>query len=750
MISINSDLIQGTLVISDKYNITSGTFSADATPLFTQIEQDYILSFPVIQNVNKLTRFTYDTLGLTDGRFLLQYYRISRDGLNWSDWLDLKRNIDNFPLIDPLDPFYLEIKWTRKGFSSIGTIRLLEYKIEGELERPVQQDDGISTINSGKDLIIKSPFIYKVFKINDIEVISSTGIPAGCTIKYRYSQDSSRTWSEWELFTKENITTKRVNPVRFFQIEYLVENKSSQMVKIQDINLIGDFQNVSQDYFKTNLFGIRECCQSNMMGTTDENGNFVPATNWNQGSGGAGSGGSGTGCDASSTGLPQMTTDEKANLYNPYQQGQAMNLLQKLSNDSQMLFGHRVIYFATDPDKKGQDSVMHEYQLYNVVCEGEVKVSVEGNNFPDSQIVMNQFDLNLFETMQVHITKQQFKEVFGVQRRPSKEDFLYFCDINRMFQVDHAQQFRNFNNAAVYYKLVLKKYSQKANVQITNNEIRQTIDRLTKNTTIDELFGQEETQEKAAIANKEQFLPLTTEKIRLEYTATIDKELIENSTTIISKSHYDLSSVVYRQPAVRYRNLDPVMRISDNIGYQIWFSINNYIPGEIYNFFNFYSGGLGYKIDLISDDIKLTLNGMTYSSPISGVSTGDAIALQEDVWYCLVTNIDQRNRKAQHFIYKRNVDDEEEAPQLSYTILKQVYKTEFDIEPIQFESEGWNPELLASDMKATNVRLFIDTIPESTHNKVCNQYIIRDDSKYLVFADNATTRLYLPRFPLFE
>ena len=191
-----------------------------------------------------------------------------------------------------------------------------------------------------------------------------------------------------------------------------------------------------------------------------------------------------------------MTTDQKANLYNPYQQSQAMTLLQKLSNDAQMIFGHRVVYFSTDPDKKGQDPVMHEYQLYNVVCEGEIKVSVEGNNFPDSQIVMNQFDLNLFETMQVHITKQQFKEVFGVQRRPSKEDFLYFCDVNRMYQVDHAQQFRSFNNAAVYYKLILKKYSKKSNVQITTDQIKQTIDKLTKNTTIDELFGKEESQEK--------------------------------------------------------------------------------------------------------------------------------------------------------------------------------------------------------------------------------------------------------------
>jgi hypothetical protein len=745
MIEINSDLIQGTLVISDKFNITSGTFSADATPVFSQKEQEYIISFPVLQNVFKLKRFTYDTLGLTDGRYLLQYYRISRDGNSWSDWLDLKLNIDNFPPIDPLEPFYLEIKWVRKGFSDVGNIRLLEYKIEGELQRPVQEDDGLSTIDAGSKLIIKPPFIYKVFKISDIEIISSTGVPNNCSIKYRFSQDNTRTWSDWELFTKENIRTKRINPIRFFQIEYLIENNSSQVVKIQDINLIGDFQNVTQDYFKTNLFGIRECCQSNMMGTTDENGNFVPATNWNQGSSA-----NGNMCDASSTGLPQMTTDEKANLYNPYQQNQAMNLLQKLSNDSQMIFGHRVIYFATDPDKKGQDPVMHEYQLYNVVCEGELKVSVENNNFPDSQIVMNQFDLNLFETMQIHITKQQFKEVFGVQRRPSKEDFLYFCDINRMFQVDHSQQFRNFNNAAVYYKLILKKYSQKANVQISNNEIRQTIDKLTKNTTIDELFGVEESQEKAAIANKDQFAPLTTEKIRLEYAAAIDKELIENSTTIISKSHYDLSSVEYRQPGVRYRNLDPVMRVSDSVGYQIWFNINNYIPGEIYNFFNFYSGNIGYKIDLVSDELKLTMNGVTYSSPINGVPTGDAIALEENVWYCLVTNIDQRNRKAQHFIYKRDVDDEEDAPRLSYTILRSVYKTEFDIEPIQFESEGWNPEILASDMKVTNVRLFISVIPESTHNKICNQYIIRDDSKYLVFADNATTRLYLPRFPLFE
>jgi hypothetical protein len=730
--NISTDIIIGTLLISDKFDIGAATSSASATPQLLQPEEEYILSFPEIRNVKKLTRFTYDTLGLTDNRYLLQQYRISRDELRWTDWLDLKRNIDNFPLIDVKDPFYLEVKWIRKGFSKIGAIKLLEYKIEGELERPVNDEVGTNTINSNSSLVIKPPFIYKVFKISDIEIISSTGI-SGSTIKWRYSQDSSKTWSNWELFTKENVTTKRINPIRFFQIEYLIENNSDSNIKIQDINIIGDFQNVTNDYYKTNLFGIRECCQSNIMGTTDKNGNFVPGTNWNQGS---------NNCDAN--GLPQMTTDEKANLYNPYQQNQAINLLQKLSNDAQMIFGHRVIYFATDADRKGQDSIMHEYQLYNVVCEAEIKVSVEGNNFPDSQIVMNQFDLNLFETMQVHITKQQFKEVFGVQRRPSKEDFLYFCDINRMFQVEHAQQFRNFNNAAVYYKLILKKYSQKANMQTSTNEIKQTIDRLTKNSTIDELMGIETNGEKLAIANKDQFAPLTREVIRLEYLVPIEKELIENSTTIISKSHYDLSAINFGETAIKYLNFKPSMKVSDNLGYQIWFNINNYIEDEVYNFFNFYSGDLGCKVDLVNDQIKLKMNLDEYTFNL------DSDLLDENVWYCLVINIEQRNRLSECFIYKRDVDEEEDAGRLSYTLLRNVYKESLEIEPIEFESEGWNPEILSSDMKVTNIRLFADVIPESTHNKICNQIIIRDDSKYLIFADNANTRILLPRFPLFE
>jgi len=745
----------GTIKIYDKYDVNAATASVSATPYLNTIGEEYVLSFINLHDVSKFTKFTYDTLGTTDSRYLTTFYRISRDTHAWTQWMELKTNITDFPLINTKDPLFIDIKWIRSGPSTVGSIRLLEYNLEGSIER--NESDGEATINlqTGQDIIITPPYIYKVFDITDIEVISKGDI-SGLDIKYRFSQDTGRSWSNWEPFTKENMTTVRINPVRFFQIEYLVTNNSSSSVKVYDINLIGDFQNVTKDYYKTNLFGIRDCCTSNLLGNNggsavDSNGNIildkdgkpVPALNT---SGNIGS----AACDTGIGRQAQMTADEKAKLFNPYQQTAAVNLLNKMSNDAQQVFGFRVEYFLTDPDKKGQDSTLHEYQLFNVVCSNEIKVSVEGNNFPDSQIVMNQFDLNLFETMEVHITKENFKAVFGPHRRPSKEDFLWFCDVNRMYQVDHTQQFRGFNNTAIYYKLILKKYTQKANVQAGTQQIQDKIKQLTKNSTIDELFGVENNQDKAAVANKDQFKPLTKDPIRLEYLATIDKELIENSSTIISKSNYDLSSVKYQTSAVKYNSLDSVLKVSDNIGFTIWFSINNYVVNESLNFFNYYdtTNNLGWKVNLLNDNINVTLNSSTYSFNLTGATISNTIGLDEETWYCYVLNIDQRQRKMSQYIYKRDIDNEEDGANSTSTILRKEYENEQDMVPIEFELENIYGEILGSDMKLTNVRLFTDIIPKDNHNKILNQYIIRDDSQFMVFADNATTRLYLPNMPL--
>jgi hypothetical protein len=116
-----------------------------------------------------------------------------------------------------------------------------------------------------------------------------------------------------------------------------------------------------------------------------------------------------------------------------------------------------------------------------------------------------------------------------------------------MYQVDHAQQFRSFNNAAVYYKLILKKYTQKSKCQAGTVDIKTRY--AYTNSTVDELFGIENKLDKLAIANKEQFKPLTRDTIRLNLIAKIDKELVENGSTIISKSN-DLSSITFGEVGV--------------------------------------------------------------------------------------------------------------------------------------------------------------------------------------------------------
>ena len=400
MADIINDFNSGIIIIKDTYDTN------DFVPIIGTMSpnNEYIMSFVNLERVKRFESFTYSSSGEIETRFLETYFRVSRNGTNYTEWFDLNNSITNFPPFDPLDNMWIDIKWKRSGSKLDGDITLLSYELTGSLLR--FESEGTIVAVPGQEVIFRSPFIFKVFRIDDFEVITSS--LHNYSIEYRFSQDSTRTWSNWEDLTKENISTVRINPIRFFQIEYKIKNNSLNNLIIQDVNLIGDFQNVSADYQKTNLYGIRECCTSNLNGTFDENGNFVPSETM-----------SGDGSSCSSDGLKPLTTQEKANLYNPYQQRQANDLLNRLANDSVEVFGHRVQYFVTDPDGKGIDYSLHEYGLFSISCEGQLKVSVDNNQFPDNQISMNQFDLNLFTSFEIHITKESFKTLFGVQRRPS-------------------------------------------------------------------------------------------------------------------------------------------------------------------------------------------------------------------------------------------------------------------------------------------------------------------------------------------
>jgi hypothetical protein len=741
MYSVHKDITTGTIIIKDSYSLTdTGDLAA---PAFQKPNDELVLTFIDLENVLKFKSFSMDYTGKMSDRYLVTQYRISRDFTNWTEWYDLNSAIKEFPPFNSRDTMYFSIKFIRKGNSNIGTIKLLDYTLSGELERnlaTIERPIQLTPVN--REVILKPPYIYKVFRINDIEVLFRGGNREEFNIKYRFSQDYGRTVSEWEYFTKENVISVRISPIRFFQIEYLIEYVGNTNVKIFDINLIGDFQNVSLDYQKTNLYGVREDCNCLKLGiVNDQSSGFDIPTGGTQ---------QNLSKSPVENVLPQLNNEQLSNLYKPYQLQQATQLLDKLSTDANQIFGHEVVYFVTDPDRKGTDYTFHEYQLYNFVCEGLLKISVENNQFPENNGAMNQFDLTLFDSFEIHIPKKTFKQIFGEEKRPSKEDFLWFCEINRMFLVEHAHSFRSFNNNAIYYKLMLKKYTQKANVIGVNQTITDKVRELTKNSTIDELFGLENIQDKKAVANKEQFKPLTKDTLRSGLYAKIIKELVDNSENVISKTNYDLSTVgfglTYSNDAVVYTNVKDYFSTSTNFSYLCWFKINNYTSNDNYHLFHYYDtpNNVGMKIMIKDNKCTATINGEKFDMEfgLEGSPTG----ISEEIWYGYILNVDQRQRKISQYLYKRNVDDESRAARSSTTILKRVKSIEQTFTPREISLQNISARLKGGDMRITNIRLFFDVIPENQHSKILNQSIIRDDSKYLIFADNANQRLTLPNY----
>jgi hypothetical protein len=716
---------------------------------FNDIGDDYIVSFSSITDIKSFNTLIDISKGEIQSRYLGRYYRFSLNDVDFTEWLPItETNFDGFPCLDG-DTVSLEIKWTREGKNRNGDICLQSYVVNGEWERRTAVAADF-ILGADNEVIVKPTDVYKVFKLTNFELISNASNIQDLNIQFRFSQDSGKHWSQWEYLTKSNISTINVNPTRFFYIEYKFTNTTPSSINVYDLNLLGDFQNVTKDYYKTNLFGIRQdgCCISCLFGGGDTstgtdpyNGilsspyNIVDLSSTNQ----FNSLGKGADCALPDVLLNPLDEAAITALYNPYDLTKATQLVDSLSNSTTQIFGHEVLYFLTSPDKLGIDTSFNEYQLFNVDCHKEIKVMVEENNFPDNQIKFNEFDLALFDQFEIHITKKMFKEAFGVESRPAQQDFLYFCALNRMYQVSHAQPFKDFNNGAIYYKVMLTKYNQKANVQASDSTIEQRIAELTKNSTIDELLGKELSNEEKSIANKDQFVPLTRDVVRLDVISKIEKELVENASLVLSKYHYNMSTSVYNTPAVTYKNGDNILNDSDNRSYSAWFKLNNYSINETFNFMSNYDSSInvGYKINLLNDEFVVTLNGIDYVMPYA--------SLTDDIWYCYTVNIDQRQRKVQQYLYKRNSATEVLAKTLRSSELLMLTSNELDMIPTEFELEDITMQILTSDMRITNIRVYNDVVPLDKHTIVLNQNIIRD-SDFLVLADNANKKLYLPKF----
>jgi len=761
-----------------------------------------------VKGIVDIKSFTDETFGETKDLYFTKYIKY-KYGDEWSDMILLdsilesgltftcstnqSNNSGDDILIDPDKDIIIELYYyVTKEIDTDDPLSVNNIRIGGEYMMNVTDGEAFLP-GEGDEIILSNPEIFKIFSLDDYVLVSTH---TNLDIKYRFTQDNGRTYTDWLPLNKENIASTKLNPLRFAQVEYLIKNLG-EPVTIYDIILIGDFQNVSANYLKTNKYGLKEDC---ITGIISGGGLDLSGLGGIKGSTGGNMAGNSSSflqsCSSYNTNaakeLDKENQEKSGSYWNPYDFKPITDFANMLGNQVSEIFGWDVDYHLTDPDGNGIDKYVHEYTLKNIVDMKRIKIIVPENKFPIESVIINQFNLDFFDTFQIHIMKDEFKNNFGITRRPAQDDILYICEANMLYYVKHAQAFKDIMNSATYYKLVLEKYELRTDIRNLNKDSKDSIESLTDNTTIESLFGKDIYDEDTKISNKLQTKPTTMDFIRYKIYKDVGfvKENIMISDFEVSKSNYDLShSKLKGKTAIDYKVSDTLIK-SDNRSFVFWTKFKNdydfeqsrISPSilekyninrtEKFSLLNNYDNStkLGYEILYKSGKLFLRLNGQVFSVKVD---------LLTNIWYAIVINLDQKKQKINFNIYHRNMDInvvyvnqasyERKFVSISDTITNQdalangfepisnvennvinsdgmisVINKTIDIIPVEFNTTS-NLRLLGSNINYTNLRIFDDVIPENHIVNILKQNIIKE-ANHLIIADNSTKKIIATNF----
>jgi hypothetical protein len=308
---------------------------------------------------------------------------------------------------------------------------------------------------------------------------------------------------------------------------------------------------------------------------------------------------------------------------------------------------------------------------------------------------------------------------------------------------------------------------------------------------MDEMFGNEIKEDSDKISNKEQFKPFTFDTMRFLVNNKVIrvKQDIWNGNINYAVNYYNFKDSIGKQ-SVLYKKTDNTLNVSDNRSFVMWFNFNNswdilkpnrdswkqYNVDQNINFqlLNNYDevNKLGYKIWYFKKDINFLINGSFFKLQ-------NTLPLLTNIWYGLVIILDQRQRVVEIKIYQRDNDyditfvdpNSYQIETISWldttgytslindgyrpvdnteihstgTTFKTISQTFYDnFEPFSFEHDT-DIQIIGSNIKYTNLRIFNDVIPTDEINNVLNENIIRNANK-LLLADNADMSIYAENF----
>ena len=589
--------------------------------------------------------------------------------------------------------------------------------------------------------------------------------------EFRYSSDNIL-WSDYKQLTNENLSNINVYDGKIY-LQYRFTQIGDGNLSINNISI--DVENNVENDSSV----IPECFWDNVVDNTSK----------------------------------LVFDNALSTMFNPFDTktlGQAAQIYKQLSAIVSDMFGYCVLYFKTEANSRTRDVVLKEYSIEKVVAKDNVKIILMDNQLPTRELQYNSMMLDMPVQFEVHVVKSDFQKAFGKNAHPDPHDYLYFENyVNKMYMIDSVSDPDEFGYAASYWRVSLVPYQEFSSIQFENNSLMEDTESIIFSA--EGKFDEEVKEEFADIRKDNQLNDIGDfregqDYIReyLEPNLRINTENIYNKWTVVSKQHYNLSTIKRGVKVVKYHydggfsnNSERMFtfwfrpqninnNISDNIllteisednngikvGVKKWsnlFQVGNYVKLTRCGSANGYrkiievNKNKGFIIVEGKYDIRARI--MNCAKLIAyGVNTplyiGDEFSIEHN-YNSISLNI--KNKR-----YDFTFENFEKFENRWYAVViglnkgisnvwlynllgsekKENIKSELklvscsSIEIGEFEIFGGECGLMSCDMDFTNFRLWDKICEQELHDLILSQYVV-DDSRNTLIVDNAQQELLL-------
>lgn len=442
-------------------------------------------------------------------------------------------------------------------------------------------------------------------------------------------------------------------------------------------------------------------------------------------------------CDGRCDSQQLIFSNNPRNAFNPYAVGSAYNLYYQLSSVISGMFGFCVHYYKTADDQRSKDVILKEYSLERVIATGDVKILIPNNEFPTRELQYNPLMINYPATFEVQIVKSAFRNIFGATARPEVHDYLYFEQyLNMMYEVDAVAEPDDIILESAYWRVSLTMFQKRTAVIPADEEIANETNTLILN--YDTELKEESEEEYKDVRNDDQTKisvpykkynfdhPCNEDHLRsMRKTLAVKEETIFSDFNLVSRYHYDLSSIPTGEFALAYMNRN---NMKGDIAMSFWIRPHKDLGDRV----TFFQMG-DVTFDISKDKFYVNESSLDFK-----------IDVNANKWYGVILNINDTTKDIALYVYELlKGTNPKMCGRDSKLIMPQsgscVTSPEFARlrETIELDNK-WI--LLGCPIDITNIRVWNTPLQQEEHKMKLVQNLVRD-VHLNELADNAQPQL---------